>query len=164
MLVNDATGDTRVELEDGSNSYHNGSGEPGTIEVELGGYFQRLIGIMYYSYSNYKLVPRKDDDFVGYATAVREENSFPVSYSLKQNYPNPFNPTTKIVYSIPKESKVTLKIFNILGQQVKTLVNQSQSQGTYTVTFDAASLPSGIYIYSIQAGNYNDVKKMILLK
>jgi hypothetical protein len=95
---------------------------------------------------------------------VREENSFPVSYSLKQNYPNPFNPTTKIVYSIPKESKVTLKIFNILGQQVKTLVNQSQSQGTYTVTFDAASLPSGIYIYSIQAGNYNDVKKMILLK
>ncbi len=164
MLVNDGTGDTRVELEDGSNSYHNGSGEPGTIEVQLGATFQKLKGIMYYSYSNYKLVPRKDDDFVGYTTAVREENSAPVSYNLEQNYPNPFNPSTKIVYSIPKESNVTLKIFNILGQQVKTLVNQSQRQGTYTVTFNAASLPSGIYFYSIEAGNYNEVKKMILLK
>lgn len=164
MLVSDGTGDTRVELEDGNNSYHNGSGEPGTIEVQLGATFQKLKGIMYYSFSNYKLVPRKDDDFVGYTTAVREENSAPVSYNLEQNYPNPFNPSTKIVYSIPKESNVTLKIFNILGQQVKTLVNQSQRQGTYTVTFDAASLPSGIYFYSIEAGNYNEVKKMILLK
>jgi hypothetical protein len=164
ILVSDGTGDTRVELEDGSNSYHNGSGEPGTILVQLGASFQKLKGIMYYSYSNYKLVPRKDDDFVGYSTAVKDENSSPVAFNLEQNYPNPFNPSTKIVYSIPKSSNVTLKIFNILGQQVKTLVNETQSQGTYTVTFNASSLPSGIYFYSIEAGNYTEVKKMILLK
>ncbi len=164
ILVNDATGDTRVELEDGSNSYHNGSGEPGTIEIEQGAYFQKLKGIMYYSYSNYKLVPRKDDDFVGYLTAVKEENASPKTFSLEQNYPNPFNPSTKIVYSIPRASNVTLKVFNVLGQQVKTLVNQTQSQGTYTLTFNASSLPSGIYFYSIEAGDYTQVKKMILLK
>jgi hypothetical protein len=164
ILVNDGTGDTRVELEDGSNSYHNGSGEPGTILVELGAHFQKLKGIMYYSFSNYKLVPRKDDDFVGYTTAVREENSNPVSFSLEQNYPNPFNPSTRIVYSIPKASNVTLNIYNVLGQQVKTLVHETQSQGTYTVTFNATSLPSGIYFYRIDAGDYNQVKKMILLK
>ncbi len=164
ILVNDGTGDTRVELEDGSNSYHNGSGEPGTIEVQLGAYFQKLKGIMYYSYSNYKLVPRKDDDFVGYSTAVKEENATPKTFSIEQNYPNPFNPSTKIIYSIPRNSNVTLKVFNVLGQQVKTLVNQTQSQGTYTVTFNASSLPSGIYFYSIEAGDYTQVKKMILLK
>ncbi len=164
ILVSDGTGDTRVELEDGSNSYHNGSGEPGTIEVQLGAHFQKLKGIMYYSYSNYKLVPRKDDDFVGYTTAVKQENTSPKTYGIEQNYPNPFNPSTKIVYSIPRISNVTLKVFNILGQQVKTLVNQTQSQGTYTVTFNASSLPSGIYFYSIEAGDYTQVKKMILLK
>ena len=164
ILVSDGTGDTRVELEDGSNSYHNGSGEPGTIEVQLGAHFQKLKGIMYYSYSNYKLVPRKDDDFVGYTTAVKQENTSPKTYGIEQNYPNPFNPSTKIVYSIPRISNVTLKVFNILGQQVKTLVNQTQSQGTYNVTFNASSLPSGIYFYSIEAGDYTQVKKMILLK
>jgi hypothetical protein len=164
ILVSDGTGDTRVELEDGNNSYHNGSGEPGTILVQLGAHFQKLIGVMYYSFSNYKLVPRKDDDFVGYTTAVKDEHSSPVTFNLDQNYPNPFNPSTKIVYSIPVESNVTLKIFNILGQQIKTLVNENQRQGTYTVTFNASSLPSGIYFYSIEAGKYNQVKKMILLK
>ena len=119
---------------------------------------------MYYSYSNYKLVPRKDDDFVGYSTAVKQENTSPKTFSVEQNYPNPFNPSTKIVYSIPHISNVTLKVFNILGQQVKTLVNQTQSQGTYTVTFNASSLPSGIYFYSLEAGDYTQVKKMILLK
>jgi flagellar hook assembly protein FlgD len=132
--------------------------------VELGAHFQKLKGIMYYSFSNYKLVPRKDDDFVGYTTAVREENSNPVSFSLEQNYPNPFNPSTRIVYSIPKASNVTLNIYNVLGQQVKTLIHETQSQGTYTVTFNATSLPSGIYFYRIDAGDYNQVKKMILLK
>lgn len=164
ILVSDGTGDTRVELEDGSNSYHNGSGEPGTIEIQLGGHFQKLKGIMYYSYSNYKLVPRKDDDFVGYTTAVKEENASPRTFSIEQNYPNPFNPSTRIVYSIPRASNVTLKVFNVLGQQVKTLVNETQGQGTYTVSFNASSLPSGIYFYSIEAGDFTQVKKMILLK
>ena len=164
ILVSDGTGDTRVELEDGNNSYYNGSIEPGTILVQLGAHFQKLKGIMYYSFSNYKLVPRKDDDFVGYTTAVKNENSSPVTFNLEQNYPNPFNPSTKIVYSIPEASNVNLTIFDILGQQLKTLVNESQNRGTYTVTFNASSLPSGIYFYKIEAGKYNQVKKMILLK
>ena len=91
-------------------------------------------------------------------------NSIPTSFNLKQNFPNPFNPTTKIVYSIPKSSDVSLKVFNVLGQEVATLVNQQQNAGFYSVNFDAGSLASGIYIYRIQAGSFVSTKKMTLLK
>lgn len=85
-------------------------------------------------------------------------------YSISQNYPNPFNPSTTISYALPKEEMVTIRVYDILGQVVKTLVNQSQSAGTHTVSFKANELTSGIYFYSIQAGNFNQVKKMMLLK
>lgn len=86
------------------------------------------------------------------------------NFNLFQNFPNPFNPSTTITFSIPKESNVTLKIFNILGQQVKTLVNKNEQVGTYKVTFDAAGLTSGIYFYTISTGEYHQVKKMLLVK
>ena len=88
----------------------------------------------------------------------------PVKYSLEQNYPNPFNPTTKITYSIPNESKVKLVVFNILGQQVATLVNSSQLAGSYSVDFNAADLASGVYIYRLSTQNYTISKKMLLMK
>ncbi|MFA8344339.1 MAG: T9SS type A sorting domain-containing protein [Rhodothermaceae bacterium] len=75
----------------------------------------------------------------------------PEEYSLSQNYPNPFNPTTKLKFGIPFESDVKVVIYNILGQQVKTLVNEVMDAGFHTVTFDASSLPSGVYIYRIKA-------------
>jgi len=88
----------------------------------------------------------------------------PIVFSLEQNYPNPFNPTTTILYSIPTESRVTLKIYNMLGQEVATLVNQTMVAGRYTATFNASNLASGAYIYRIEAGSFVSNKKMILLK
>ena len=91
-------------------------------------------------------------------------NSVPAKYTLSQNYPNPFNPTTNIKYSIPQSGFVTLKVYNMLGQEVATLVNQQQKVGEYNVDFDASNLASGVYMYRIQAGNVTLTKKMLLLK
>jgi hypothetical protein len=164
ILVNDGTGDTRVELEDGSNSYQNGSGSPGTILVQLNATFDQLIGIMYYSFSNYKLVPRKDDDFINYTNVV-DDNKLPINYGLEQNYPNPFNPSTTIQYSLPEAGTVNINIYNVLGENVKTIINNStQAAGTYKAVFNASSLPSGIYFYRLEVNNFVQVKKMILMK
>jgi hypothetical protein len=95
---------------------------------------------------------------------VPNDPGVPTSYEMTQNFPNPFNPTTTIQYSIPNESKVTLKVYNLIGQEVATLVNKVQATGNYNVNFDAANLPSGIYIYRLQAGTYTQVRKMTLLK
>ena len=81
-----------------------------------------------------------------------------------QNYPNPFNPTTIITYSIAKESHVTLTVFNLLGQKVKTLVDQEKPIGTYIINFDSSGLSSGVYFYSVKAGDFFQVRKMLLLK
>jgi hypothetical protein len=85
-------------------------------------------------------------------------------YHLYQNYPNPFNPTTKINYQIPELSFVTLKVYDVLGSEVTTLVNEEKSVGSYEVDFDATSLPSGIYFFRLQAGPFVETKKMILVK
>jgi len=85
-------------------------------------------------------------------------------YYLSNNFPNPFNPTTKIKYSIPKLSFVTLKVFDVLGKEIETLVNKDKHTGNYEVEFNAAHLPSGVYFYKLQAGNYIETKKMLLLK
>ncbi len=96
-------------------------------------------------------------------------NKTPSVYILSQNYPNPFNPETMIKYQLPKTSNVTLKIYNILGQEIKTLVNEEQQVGYYSVKWDGTNnnglkVNSGVYIYKIIADNFTDVKKMILLK
>lgn len=85
-------------------------------------------------------------------------------FELKQNYPNPFNPTTKISYSIQENGQVTIKIFDSLGQAVKTLVNENKTAGSYTIVFDASNLPSGIYYYNMRINNYSKSKQMLLLK
>ena len=88
----------------------------------------------------------------------------PTSFSLLQNYPNPFNPSTIISWQLPASSYVTLKVYDILGREVATLVNEEKTAGNYKVPFDAKNLASGIYFYRLKAGNYISVKKMILLK
>ena len=95
---------------------------------------------------------------------IRTEPEIPASFNLFQNYPNPFNPTTTIKYSLPEVSKVSLTLFNLLGEEVTTLVNEEKLAGNYTVEFDATNLPSGVYFYKIQAGSFIETKKMILLK
>ncbi len=88
----------------------------------------------------------------------------PVEFSLNQNYPNPFNPTTQIEYAVPETGQVRLDVFNVMGQRVATLVNESMSAGNHTVTFDARSLASGVYMYRLQAGNVVLTRKMTLVK
>jgi hypothetical protein len=96
-------------------------------------------------------------------TGVDEELQ-PLTYKLDQNFPNPFNPSTKIKYSVPQPSNVTIKVFDILGREIETLVNEEKPIGTYELTWNAANLPSGVYFYQLKAGNYKAVKKMILMK
>ncbi len=87
-----------------------------------------------------------------------------ISFNLTQNYPNPFNPTTNITYQLPHNARVKLVVYNSLGQVVNTLVDQNKSAGRYSITFNASNLPSGVYFYRIQAGDYVSVKKMLLMK
>ena len=92
------------------------------------------------------------------------QDLLPVIFELFQNYPNPFNPSTTINFVIPKSSFVNLKVYDVLGNEVATLVNEEKPLGTYQLNFDASSLASGIYFYKIQAGSFVQTKKMILLK
>jgi hypothetical protein len=85
-------------------------------------------------------------------------------FRLNQNYPNPFNPSTIISYQLPVKSFVSIKVFDILGKEVRTLVNEERDAGRYSFDFDGASLSSGIYFYQIKTGNFSDIKKMILMK
>ncbi len=97
-------------------------------------------------------------------TNVEDQLSIPTEYKLEQNYPNPFNPSTTIKFSLPEKSMVTLKIYNIVGEEVATLINKERDSGIHSADFDASRLSSGAYFYKIQAGSFNQVKKMLLLK
>lgn len=88
----------------------------------------------------------------------------PVKFELAQNYPNPFNPITRIKYSVPKQSFVSIKIYDVLGREVKTLVNEMRTAGNYEVDFNASYLASGVYFYRMESGDFTDVKKFVLLK
>jgi len=91
-------------------------------------------------------------------------NSIPKEYKLNQNYPNPFNPTTTIDFDLPKTNEVTIKIYNILGEEVATLVSEKLNAGEYKYDWDASQLASGVYMYRLQAGDYIETRKMILLR
>ncbi len=91
-------------------------------------------------------------------------NTVPVEYALSQNYPNPFNPTTKINFALPKSGLVTMKVYDILGKEVATLVNEVKNAGSYSVDFNASNLTSGMYFYKVSVNGFSDVKKMLLLK
>ncbi|GAB1349185.1 hypothetical protein MASR1M107_13980 [Ignavibacteriales bacterium] len=112
----------------------------------------------------YRLKQIDFDGSINYSYAIEVEVGTPMTFELSQNFPNPFNPTTTISYRIPETSGVTLKIFDVTGTEVMTLVNQKQEAGSYTINFDATNLASGMYIYKIESGKYNAVKKMMLMK
>jgi hypothetical protein len=89
---------------------------------------------------------------------------FPASHALHQNFPNPFNPTTTIRFSIPTAGDVSLKIFNLLGERVATLVSGNKDAGTHTVQWDATGQPSGVYFYRLQAGDFSETRRLVLIK
>lgn len=167
LIADDSNVGTRVELQQGNNDYHNfwdASLEEEPIRLQQGNTLEKLIGIEYYSFGNYKLVPRTNSDFIGLSTDVKEEALAADNFALAQNYPNPFNPTTVIQFSIPKRADVSLKVFNILGQEVVSLIDKEMDRGIHRINFDATNLSTGIYFYRLQAGNFIETKKMLLIK
>ena len=97
-------------------------------------------------------------------TDVNHEKYIPDKYNLFQNYPNPFNPSTTISFSIPETGNVIVSVYNLLGEKVSEILNQEMNSGSFEVTFDGSNFSSGIYFYKINANNYSDIKKMILMK
>jgi hypothetical protein len=97
-------------------------------------------------------------------TGIKEISASVIDFQLNQNYPNPFNPTTTISYTIPIQGNVSLKIYDVLGKEIITLVDEMKTAGNYQVTFNATQLVSGMYFYKLETNNYSQTKKMILLK
>ncbi len=130
-----------------------------------------IVGIGYqYSTSTppndgYELLPRYYSDFLPTGALSLEPTSFTVTeYVLEQNYPNPFNPSTKIKFDLPKPELVKIEVYNLLGRKIETLISRVMPAGKHIVEFTANKLPSGVYYYRIQAREFQDVKKMILLR
>jgi hypothetical protein len=121
--------------------------------------------------SDEDITPRVANGFIRYgAVGIDDDNDgLPAEYALKQNYPNPFNPETNIEYQLPQAGLVTIEIFNILGQNVRTLLSENRDAGVHTahwngVNNDGQMVPSGIYFYRITSGNYSETKKMVMIK
>jgi hypothetical protein len=105
------------------------------------------------------------DTLPGYITGVAEYGAdIPKDFSLSQNFPNPFNPTTNISFGLPSKSFVSLKIFDLLGREVTTIVSEEMSAGSYSRIWNAANMPSGVYFYRLQAGSFTETKKLLLLR
>jgi len=98
------------------------------------------------------------------AAMTREPAGVPLAFTLDQNYPNPFNPSTTIRYGLPNRSHVTLKVFNALGQELAQLVNGEQEADYHEIKFDASGLASGVYFYRMQAGDFVEARKMLLVR
>ena len=114
---------------------------------------------------SYRLKQIDNDGQFEYSKTIEVDlNSIPTEFLLEQNYPNPFNPTTNISYALPCSGLVQIKVFNLLGKEIATLINEEKKAGTYKINWNAANLPSGVYLYRIQAGSFIQTKKMILLK
>lgn len=169
--------EARIELQDGNHDKVNGWDRnkanyynpslPGSLMWKWDG-ISSLQGVLYYAFGKYKMVPRTNADF-GTVIAVEPINEIATQFYLKQNYPNPFNPVTNIIYNLPVEAEVSLKIYNLLGQEVKTIVSGIQNRGRHEVMFNGSDLASGMYIYVIEANTFEgskfrEVKKMVLVK
>jgi len=112
----------------------------------------------------YRLKQIDYDGTFEYSDIVELEVGLPTVFSLEQNYPNPFNPTTKIKYQIANAGFVNMRVYDVLGNEVATLVNEEKAAGNYVVEFDGSTLTSGIYFYKLQAGIFIETKKMVLLR
>jgi hypothetical protein len=139
-----------------------------SVFLHQGDKFSYIQGVLYFSYNQYKIVPRSNSDFGTYTPFVSGiqtgNGTVPTKFALGQNYPNPFNPSTKIEFDLPVSGTTTLKIYNILGQEIASLVNGYRAAGHVSVTFDASRFSSGVYIYRLQSASGSITKRMVLLK
>ena len=168
FTVNDGSGAVVVQRS-GKYSYSNVAADSalGKTVLKVGNKIGSLTGIVYYSFNQYKFVPRTNADFVNVTlTGVNEQPAsvIPASYTLNQNYPNPFNPSTTIRFALPTAGQTTLRVYNLLGQEMATLVNDVMPAGVHSVRFNASSLSSGVYFFRIESGSFRAVKKMMLVK
>jgi hypothetical protein len=131
--------------------------------TEIQNYFFRDKNVLAGS-CNYRLKQVDYDGSFAYSDEIKIEICQPSVFFLSQNYPNPFNPATNIKYSIPEDGIVTLKVFDVLGKEVTTLVNEHQQAGTFYVVFDGSNLSSGVYYYQLNAGEFTSTKKLALTK
>ena len=113
---------------------------------------------------SYRLKQIDNDGQFEYSKTIEVDFGVPTKFELSQNYPNPFNPSTIIKFSLPEASNVKLTIFNILGQEVKTLVNEFKEVGVHNINFNSDGIDSGVYIYRIEAGSFTQTRKMTLIK
>jgi hypothetical protein len=113
---------------------------------------------------SYRLKQIDNDGRFEYSKTIEVDMNGVKKYELTQNYPNPFNPTTAISYVLPQAGMVRLTLYNILGQKIRTLVNEVKEAGTHTFNFDASDLNSGMYIYKIESGSFTQTRKMTLVK
>ena len=137
------------------------SGKGTTTEVNNYSFTDKSVDAGNYSY---RLMQKDFDGTFAYSPEVEVEVSLPLEYSLEQNFPNPFNPTTTIRYAIPEDNFVSIKLYDVLGNEVITLVNEQQQAGRYEMLFNASSIASGVYYYQITSGNFNQTRKLVLMK
>jgi hypothetical protein len=137
------------------------SGKGTTTEVNNYTFTDKSVDAGNYSY---RLMQKDFDGTFAYSQEVEVEVSLPLEYSLEQNFPNPFNPTTTIRYAIPEDNFVSIKLYDVLGNEVITLVNEQQQAGRYEMLFNASSIASGVYYYQITSGNFNQTRKLVLMK
>ncbi|GIV60451.1 MAG: hypothetical protein KatS3mg043_1540 [Rhodothermaceae bacterium] len=122
-------------------------------------------GLWTYTFGNYKLMPEDANTDIGPVTNVAtEDEPLPARYALHQNFPNPFNLQTTIRYELARTGRVSLEVFDLLGRRIATLVNGEQPAGSFTVTFDARDLASGMYVYRLTAGSQVMTRTMLLMK
>jgi hypothetical protein len=154
--------DNNVEIPN-TGGWQNWTTVTNTIELSSGQYYLGINAIYGGWNINYFKITKGVSKFVQEDEKTKA-GFIPTAFDLNQNYPNPFNPVTTIQYNLPEQSFVTLKVYNIRGEEVTTLVETEKQAGQYRVTFDASELNSGVYFYSLKAGTYKNVKRMILIK
>ena len=158
----------KMESSGRDSTYTVGVAFPGTTGTPFNYVFHGNLILNPYHYSIF--VPTGLDSsklVVWDSIATKVENNItntPTQFLLHQNYPNPFNPSTNIEFSIPSDNNVEIKVFNVLGMEVATLLNEHRQAGTHSIEFSANNLSSGIYFFKVVSGKYSDIKKMILLR
>ncbi|MGA9116793.1 MAG: T9SS type A sorting domain-containing protein [Bacteroidota bacterium] len=163
--VDDGSGPIIVRR-DGTHRYSNRAADTtfGKTILKLNDRVSSLTGVVFYSFNRYKICPRTDADW-GTITGVEGGSPpRPEGFALLQNYPNPFNPATTITYTLPGDGHVTLTLHDVLGREVRTLLEEEQGAGTHTITLDGRGLATGLYFYRLQSGSFAAVRKMVLLK